>query len=184
MAKGKSKGRNNSGGSGTATIIGTNNADTIGFINEQVNNLGITKNVTIEFTDNLRSSTSRGSVGYSDSVIKDGNMRYLEPSYKVNILNSAKNQKNIIAHELTHIKQMQDGRLRFGFELKEVNGKLIAYQMGRYWDGKFHISDKDYTKIKKALSSAKTQAAYDKALAKYKALPWEKEAYAAGDKYD
>jgi len=182
MAKGKSKG--GGGGGGTATIIGTNDTDTINFINKQVKDLGITKNVTIGFVDNLPNATSKGSVGYSNNVIKDGNMRYLEPSYKVNILNSAKNQKNIIAHELTHIKQMQDGRLKFGFELKEVNGKLVAYQMGRYWEGKFYISDKDYTKIRKALSSAKTQAAYDKALTKYKSLPWEKEAYATGDKYN
>ena len=58
MAKGKSKGKGGGGG-GAATIIGTNNADTINFINKQVKDLGITGNVDVEFRERKNWSNER-----------------------------------------------------------------------------------------------------------------------------
>lgn len=180
MAKGKSKGRNGGGG-GVATIIGTNNADTINFINKQVKDLGLKSNVVFEFRDR---KTSDGNVGgfvsFSNTFVKETlDSGYFPYKDKVTIINnSSMPQKGTIAHELKHIEQMQSGRFRY-VAFKE-NGKWVE---GYEWNGKLHTTSKQYKSIQTALKRAKTKEQYDKALARYQNLPWEKEAYAAGNKY-
>ena len=190
MAKGKSKGRNNSGGGGTATIIGTNNADTINFINKQVKDLGITGNIEVEFRQPKKSERNAGGfVSHSSDIEKQGDIYFAKPIYKVTVLgHKSLTTDNIIAHELTHIKQMQDGRLKWGYKERREDyfgqTRIIRYEKGFYWEGKLHTTDNQYESIMSARKRAKTQEAYQKAHERYMALPWEKEAYAAGEKYD
>ena len=73
-------------------------------------------------------------------------------------------KKQAIAHELRHLEQMQSGHLEIGFKGDKKTDGFI------FWKGKPYISLKDYEEVKKDFS-------------KYKQLPWEAEAYAAGDKY-
>mgnify|MGYP003405071794 FL=1 len=184
MAKGKSKGRNNSGGGGTATIIGTNNADTINFINKQVKDLGITGNIEVEFRERKRGDApfAAAFVNHSNSVIKEGDTYYHVPIMKLTVLSQkTEHHKEYIAHELTHIKQMQSGTFRLGYKVKPIYG--TRYDEGFYWNGKLHTTAAQYTRITNKMSKPKSQEEYNKALAKYKALPWEAEAYAAGGKY-
>lgn len=72
--------------------------------------------------------------------------------------------KNITAHELTHIKQIN-------------SGKLSTKNDGIYWNGKMFISNSDYRKIER--NATRNQAGNDK----YRSLPWESEAFGRGDKY-
>ena len=189
MAKGKSKGKGGGGGGGTATITGTNDADTINFINRQVSDLGITGNVDVEFRSKKRGDPLAGGfVEFSTNVEKQGDIYFAKPIYKVTVLgDKILTTNNIVAHELTHIKQMQDGRMKQGYKERREDyfgqTRVIRYEKGIYWEGKLHTTDKQYASITSALKRAKTKAAYDKALARYMSLPWEKEAYAAGEKY-
>jgi len=189
MAKGKSKGKGGGGG-GTATIIGTNNPNTISFINKQVKDLGITGSVNIEFREGKEFVGGFVSFDTKNNAVKDGDTYYWNPIQKVTIINGKfrGDGSSIIAHELTHIKQMQDGRLKQGYKERKEDyfgqTRVIRYDAGIYWDNKLYITFTDYVKILGALKKAKTQKAYNKALTKYKALPWEKEAHEAGDKYE
>lgn len=81
--------------------------------------------------------------------------------------------KEVIKHELTHLKQYQDGRL----SMKTIDG--VLYKM---WEGKPYISQRSFETVMKQFSSkvfATRQAAYRT----YRNLPWEVEAHAAGDPF-
>ena len=182
MAKGKSKGRNNSGGGGTATIIGTVAPSVESFIKEQMSELGIKGNIIFEFRDKKKGEANTGGfVSFGNTVVNESAEKgYYKHIDKLTVIGgNGLTQRGTIAHEMKHLEQMQSGRFRKVF--LKVNG---SWQSGYELNGRLHTTEKEYSSIVNAIGKAKTQDAYNKALAKYKALPWEAEAYAAGSKYD
>ena len=122
-------------------------------IAKQMKQLGINEEITFNFK-NLPKGTG-GSV-------------MLNEKGKANTVNMSINDisqfKNFIAHELTHVKQIN-------------SGKLSLKKDGIYWGGKMFISSSDYDKI------ARKRSKNIEGFNKYKSLPWESEAYGRGDKY-
>ena len=192
MAKGKSKGRNNSGGGGVATIIGTTNPYTIDFINKQINDLGLTGNIIVEFRERTASEpTELGFVNFSKEIVRDGEYRFHKPEMKATILTNDVSI-DIIAHELKHLQQMQEGKYKRGYRIKpetyiDASGikreTVKIAEEGFFWKGKFYMSTNEVLSVINGTKKAKTQEEYAKAYKKYRALPWEKEAHAVSDKY-
>lgn len=138
---------------GFVNVTGGNlSKDLIEHTARQMKSLGINENIKIKLV-NLKNNV--------------GQVRLNENSNKVASIEISKQAKgsvikDFIAHELTHIKQINKGELQF------KNGGVI-------WKGKEVMTKKEFEKH----SKVKTIDDFNR----YKSVPWEKEAYKRGDKY-
>jgi hypothetical protein len=107
-----------------------------------------------------------GNVGGTVNFTKQGDIWKMEKAIKIDAAKYATRPEKlaeIIRHEMRHIYQSE----KMGFFIK-------GDQM--YWQNKPHISVKEYKKIANAMSKAKTKEEFEKHVAKYNNLPWEKDA--------
>jgi hypothetical protein len=131
---------------------GSLNKDLLEHTARQMKSLGINENIKIKLV-NLKNNV--------------GQVRLNENSNKVASIEISKQAKGgvikeFIAHELTHVKQINNGDLQY------KNGGVI-------WKGKEVMTKKEFEKH----SRVKTSEDYKR----YKSVAWEKEAYKRGDKY-
>jgi hypothetical protein len=78
-----------------------------------------------------------------------------------------------VKHEMTHLKQFQDGRLDV-----KMNGGVLT----KYWEGKPYISNREYSRIMNGFKS-RSNAVRQRSYKAYRELPWEVEAHNAGDPF-
>lgn len=125
----------------------------------------------------MKSSTSNGGVKFVEDA--DGNY-YLDTNTLYLNINREGTMEDVVrtmVHEMTHLKQGQEKRL----VVKPLRG---TPERGiYYWDGKPVLTIKEYEKIGKQLRSNNDKIR-DAARVKYRNLPWENEAYNAGDNYE
>ena len=118
----------------------------------QMKSLGINENIKIQIVS-LKNNAGQVRLG------ENGKVNSIELSKTAN----EKTLKNFIAHELTHVKQINKGELQY------KNGGVI-------WRGKQVMTKKEFEKH----SKVKTIEDFNR----YKSVPWEKEAYKRGEKYN
>ena len=117
----------------------------------QMKSLGINENIKIKLVS-LKNNVGQVRLG------ENGKVNSIELSKTAD----EKKLKNFIAHELTHVKQINNGDLQY------KNG-------GVFWKGKQVMTKKEFDKH----SKIKTIEDFNR----YKSVAWEKEAYKRGDKY-
>jgi hypothetical protein len=138
------------------------------FATEYANKIGVKGDVNIIF-EYSKKGMSGGGVGWSKPD-KDGK-RLIRPNIEIKLGSDAKTSsvaQEIIKHEMTHILQSQRG----DFYLLSAGEKAIQ---GIYWKGNKILSVNDYNNLSKLNTLNK--------FTKYINLPWEKEAWKAGDPY-
>lgn len=179
-------GRNGRGINSSGAIISVSGQSVLdeseaarGYAQTASKELGLRGNIEVIFDENLGNNTAEVEMGKIEHV--GGGLYLSKPADKIRIgadlygsdINEA------ISHELKHIQQQQTGRLKAGFRL--VNGEYTEH--GIYWEGKLHTTFADYNKIKERIQKAPRNSAEKlEAIKAYKSLPWEKEAYAFGDR--
>lgn len=155
-------------------------------INKIVSDVGVEGDIVINFTNKFSMSASGSAYLDGGQYVPIGGGLYADrggiPTVLINDTYNLKtgekgNQKHVLAHELTHLKQYSSGRLEMIYRVKKVRGKNKLEFDSINWEGKKYISASDYSSIKSMGSLSKA------GLGKYKSLPWEAEAYSAGDKY-
>lgn len=128
---------------------------------------GVTGDVSIVF--GYDSGMEGGAVSWVPSKTIRGGYE-IDPTIKVFAEGMSNRQiTEIVRHEATHIKQAQDGR-------------FYAKQGFFYWEGKKYLSVGTYSKYLKGMRSGDPDVR-KKAYSKYRSLPWEVEAHAAGDPF-
>lgn len=128
----------------------------------------------------IKTAAGKGTNGFVKiNVAADGNA-YLDTNTLYLNVNREGTMEDVIRtlrHEMTHLKQGQEKRL----VIKQLPGTPERGQY--YYDGKPIITLKDYDKITRQLRSMNPKIV-EAARIRYRNLPWEKEAYAAGDAYE
>lgn len=142
------------------------NSGTKSYASNYAQSIGLNKNdYTITF-ENL--GDYGGDVTYVN--VKGTNIYKLKSEVRINSNMSEERKRQIVRHELTHVKQSKDNRLY-------IDGSS-GRKGGIYWEGKKYMSLSAYQKIEQGITSRNLETRV-KNIRKYRSLPWEEEARAA-----
>lgn len=128
----------------------------------------------------IKAAERKGSNGFVQMFEAADGKAYLETDtlyLNINREGTMEDMIRTLRHEMTHLKQGQEKRLVI--ERLPDREKIAQF----YFDGKPIITKKDYDDIQRGLRSANPKIR-EAARIRYRNLPWEKEAYAAGDAYE